>query len=92
MVGISGSCTLGDGVVMAGASGLVDHIEVGDGAIIGGRSMATHNVPAGQHVFGCPATEKNEAFRTISLTRRLPKLQAQLKQLLSRMETLEDTP
>ena len=90
MVGIGGSCTIGDGVILAGQVGLVDHVEVGDGAIVGGKSLVKHNVPPGHQVFGFPATEKSEAFKTISLTKRLPKLQAQLKKMQHRIKTLED--
>lgn len=88
-VGIAGSCRVGDGVVLAGQSGLVDNISVGDGAMIGAQSGATHNVAAGRQVFGMPAFDRAEAMRVIALTRRLPGLVKQLRQLISRVEGLE---
>ena len=88
-VGISGSCKLGDGVVLGGQVGLVDNIKVGDGTIIGARSGVIHNIEAGQQMIGTPAIERKEALRIISLTRRLPKLAEQLKQLSKRIEKFE---
>jgi UDP-3-O-[3-hydroxymyristoyl] glucosamine N-acyltransferase len=88
-VGISGSCKLGDGVVLAGQVGLVDNIEIGAGAIVGAQAGVTHNVAAMQQMFGSPATLKNEAIKAMILTRRLPKMSEQLKQLLARIEKLE---
>jgi UDP-3-O-[3-hydroxymyristoyl] glucosamine N-acyltransferase len=88
--GISGSCKIGDGVVLAGQAGLTDNIEVGNGVIVGAQSGVTHNIPPGQQLFGMPATEKTKAFRIISLTRRLPKIAEQLKQLAARVKKLEE--
>ncbi len=88
-VGISGSCKVGDGVVLAGQVGLVDNIELGDGTIVGAQSGVTHDVVAGQQLFGSPAVEIKQALRTIGLTKRLPKLAEQLKQISKRIERLE---
>ncbi len=88
-VGISGSCKLGDGVVLGGQVGLADNIEIGDGVIVGAQSGVTHNIAAGQQIFGSPATKRTEALRVIGLTRRLPKLAEQLKQLSTRIKRLE---
>jgi len=88
-VGIAGSAKLGDGVVLAGSAGVSDHVEIGDGVIIGARSVAFHDVAAGQQMFGTPATEKTEAIRVFSMTKRLPKLAEQLRQLITRVERLE---
>ena len=89
LVGISGSCKLGDGVVLAGQVGLADNIEIGDGTIIAAQSGVTHNIAAGQQLFGTPATGIKEALRIIGLTRRLPKLAEQLRELSTRIERLE---
>ncbi len=89
MVGIAGSCKLGDGVVLAGQVGVKDNIVIGDGVLVGGQSAIMHNVRAGEQIFGTPAIDGKEAFRIIGLTRRLPKVFEQLKQLSVRMEELE---
>lgn len=88
-VGISGSCKIGDGVVLAGQVGLVDNIEIGEGSVVGAQSGVVGNIAAGQQVFGTPATEKKEALQVTVLTRRLPKLAEQLKQLSARIKRLE---
>lgn len=88
-VGISGSCRLGDGVVLGGQVGLADNIEIGDGTMVGAKSGVMHNIAAGQKMLGTPAVESREALRVMSLTRRLPKLAEQLKQLNGRIKKLE---
>ena len=90
MTGLSGSSRLGDGVVLAGQVGIGDHIEVGDGAIVAGRSMVSHNIAPGKVVFGIPAIDKTEAFRIAAMTRRLPKMNEQLGDLIKRLEKLEN--
>ena len=88
-VGIAGSCKLGDGVVMGGQSGMTDNIEIGDGVMIGAQSGVISDVAAGRKVGGTPALEGKETMRLVGLTRRLPKLAEQLKQLSARIEKLE---
>ena len=88
-VGISGSCKLGDGVVLAGQVGVADNVEIGNGTMVGGKSVVFHSVAAGQQLLGTPATDKWEALRIVSLTKRLPKLAELLKQLHKRIERLE---
>ena len=90
-VGISGSCRIGDRVVLAGQVGLADNIQMGDGAMAGAQSGIIGNVAAGQRLFGSPAADLKEAMKLIGLTRRLPKLFEQLKQLSLRLEKLEAT-
>ncbi len=89
-VGIAGSSKLGDGVVMAGQSGAADNLEIGDGVMAGAQSAITHNIPAGKKLFGSPAFDSMEAFKVIGLTKRLPKLFKQVKQLEKQMEKLKE--
>ena len=89
LVGISGSCKLGDGVVLGGQVGLVDNIQIGDGAMVGAQSGVHNDVGAGEKALGSPATDGREALKIFGLTKRLPKLAEQLKQLSKRIERLE---
>ena len=89
MVGLAGSCKIGDGVVFGGQSGAGDNIEIGNGTMVGAKAGVVQNKAAGQQLFGMPAIDKKEALRVIGLTRRLPKLVEQLKQLSARIEELE---
>ena len=87
--GMGGSCKFGDGVVLAGRVGVIDHIEIGSGTMVGAASVVFHSVAAGQQLFGIPASEKKESLRAISSTKRLPKLIEQVRQLSTRVERLE---
>jgi len=90
-VGIAGSVELGDGVIIAGQAGVADHVKIGDGAIVAAKSAAMTDIPAGKQVYGFPARDIKKAFREIALTRRLPKMAEQLKQLAKKVEELEVT-
>ncbi len=87
--GIGGSTVLGDGVVLAGSAGISDNLEIAAGTIIGARSLAIQNTKPGQQLFGSPAIDKNEALRVFALSRRLPEMAEQLKQLRKKIEELE---
>ncbi len=72
--GISGSCTIGDGVFMGGQVGLADHIRVGDRVKVGAKSGLHKDVPDDASVFGYPAHDAVEAMRIAAALRRLPDL------------------
>lgn len=87
--GISGSCRLGDGVVLAGQVGIADNIEIGDNVKVGAQSGVMNNIGAGEKVLGSPANNIKEALHIMGLTKRLPNLNKQLKQLCKRVDKLE---
>ena len=87
--GLAGSCKLGDGVVCGGYGGVSDGVKIGDGAIVGPLSAVTTDTEAGKRVLGIPATDAMEALKVVSLSRRLPELFKQVKQLVKRTEKLE---
>ena len=88
-VGVAGSCKLGDGVVLGGQVGLADNIEIGDGTMVAAKSGVINSVQAGEKLAWTPAIKREDAFRTIGLVLRLPKMAKQLKQLGKRIEKLE---
>jgi UDP-3-O-[3-hydroxymyristoyl] glucosamine N-acyltransferase len=59
-VGIAGSSTLEDYVVMGGQSGVAGHLHVGQGAQIAGASHVIDNVKAGVRLVGTPAVPIRE--------------------------------
>jgi len=59
-VGLAGSVTLEDGVTMAGRSGVVGHLKVGEGATLLANSVVLKDVPPGSSVAGYPATDAAE--------------------------------
>jgi UDP-3-O-[3-hydroxymyristoyl] glucosamine N-acyltransferase len=66
-VGISGSVTLDDFVVLGGHVGIVGHLHVGKGAQIAGSANITRNVPAGARWGGTPAKPVRDWFREMHL-------------------------
>lgn len=53
--GISGSTRLGDGVMMGGRVGIIDHRTIGEGATLAAGSAVLQDVPAGETWGGYPA-------------------------------------
>ncbi|MEM8866652.1 MAG: UDP-3-O-(3-hydroxymyristoyl)glucosamine N-acyltransferase [Verrucomicrobiota bacterium] len=79
--GISGSTTLGDGVIVAGQAGIAGHLEIGSGAMLAGGAAVTRSLKPKEKVRGYPA-EPMLLFNRISvLQRRLPDLFKRFDQL-----------
>ncbi len=88
-VGVSGSTQLGRNVVLAGQAGLVGHIRIGDNAMVGAQGGVTKSVPADTKVSGYPAREHSLARKIYALIARLPELFREVRELASRVDTLE---
>jgi UDP-3-O-[3-hydroxymyristoyl] glucosamine N-acyltransferase len=89
--GISGSTQLGKGVILAGQSGAVGHITIGDGSKIGAKSAVTHDLPAGSFVIGHPAVEAGVWKRAVAAFVRLPEILRRLRALEKTERALERT-
>jgi UDP-3-O-[3-hydroxymyristoyl] glucosamine N-acyltransferase len=61
--GIAGSARLEDGVIVAGQSGISDHILIGANSIIYAKSAVFRSIPPGSHYWGIPARPKNQMQR-----------------------------
>jgi UDP-3-O-[3-hydroxymyristoyl] glucosamine N-acyltransferase len=72
-VGISGSATLDDYVVLGGHVGVVGHLHIGKGAQIAGASNIKDNVPAGARWGGTPAKPIRDWAREIQLLTMMAK-------------------
>ncbi len=70
-VGISGSTTLEDYVVLGGQVGVVGHLRIGMGAQIAGSSNVNKDVPPGVRWGGTPAKPVRDWFREITTLQRL---------------------
>ncbi|WP_018262668.1 UDP-3-O-(3-hydroxymyristoyl)glucosamine N-acyltransferase [Methylobacterium sp. WSM2598] len=70
-VGISGSTTLEDYVVLGGQVGVVGHLRIGMGAQIAGSSNINKDVPPGARWGGTPAKPVREWFREMTTLKRL---------------------
>ncbi len=81
-VGISGSTTLEDFVVLGGQAGVGGHITIGQGSKAGGQTGIAFDVPPGSYLNGTPAI-------SYMLERRLQILHQRLPDLFKRVELLE---
>lgn len=70
-VGIAGSVTIGDGVMLGGQAGIRDNVTIGKGARIAAKAGVMEDVPPGEAWFGFPAYDGRQAFRDITVLRRL---------------------
>ena len=70
-VGIAGSATIEDFVMLGGQAGLVGHITIGRGARVGAQSGVMNDVPAGEEWAGSPAVPARSWFRQLAAVKRL---------------------
>jgi len=87
-VGIAGSCTTGDNVVMAGQAGIKDKTQIGDGVIVGAQAGVHRNIPSGQQVLGSPAIPVREQRRIFQMIARLPEMHRQFRQLAAQIDVI----
>ncbi len=87
-VGIAGSSSTGEYVVMGGQVGVKDHVNVGAGARLGAQSGVSHDIPAGESYFGSPALPARQAHRVTGTLHRLPELRRELRELRKLVESL----
>ena len=88
-VGVSGSTELDDHVTLGGQAGLVGHIKIGKGAMVGAQSGVTKSVGAEAVVTGYPATTHTIWRRLQAMIHRLPDLFQRSKELEERVAELE---
>lgn len=91
-VGIAGSTTTGDFVVMAGQVGVRDHVHIGDGAVLAAQAGVPSDVPPGQTMIGSPARPMREQKLIFAATHKLPEFRRQLKELERRVAALWARP
>jgi UDP-3-O-[3-hydroxymyristoyl] glucosamine N-acyltransferase len=88
-VGVAGSTSTGDWVVMAGQVGVRDHVHIGDRAVLGARSGVSNDVEPGKTVLGEPAIDLRDRKLQLATISKLPEMRKDLKQLATRLEALE---
>lgn len=87
-VGIAGSTTTGDYVVMGGQAGVRDHIHIGAQSIIAAMSGLTNHVPEKSVMMGIPATpDREQKLKQVALS-KLPEMRRQFKKLSKQVEQL----
>jgi UDP-3-O-[3-hydroxymyristoyl] glucosamine N-acyltransferase len=95
-VGVAGSSSSGDYVVMAGQVGVPDHVRIGHRAILGAKSGIMRDVPDDSTVIGIPATPERDQMAKQAAFAKLPEMRRQLRSLTREVERLtaqlEQTP
>lgn len=90
-VGVAGSTSSGDWVVMAGQVGVRDHVHIGDKAVLGARSGVSCDIEAGKTVLGEPAIDLRDRKLQLATISKLPEMRKELKALAARLDALERT-
>jgi UDP-3-O-[3-hydroxymyristoyl] glucosamine N-acyltransferase len=80
-MGMAGSSSTGNFVVIAGQVGIVGHIHIADGAKVGGQAGVTKDVPPGQHMLGSPATPERDQKRILMSLEKLPEIRRDLRKI-----------
>jgi len=87
--GLAGSTHLGDYVTMAAQSASAGHLKIGDNAILTAQAAALKDLSGDTIYMGVPARPLREEQKKRALMARLPKLVAQVKELQSRLDELD---
>jgi UDP-3-O-[3-hydroxymyristoyl] glucosamine N-acyltransferase len=69
--GVAGSTTLGDYVMVGGAVSISDHLTIGSGAKIAGKSGVMRDVAPGETVAGYPAVPVRQWHKQTAALARL---------------------
>ncbi len=78
--GVAGSTKVGNNCVIGGQVGVNGHITIADGTKVGGKAGITKSVKkSGLSLNGNPAFELNDYLRAMSILRKLPDLEKQVR-------------
>ena len=91
-VGVAGSTTTGDYVVMAGQVGVRDHVHIGERAILAAKAGVSQDVPVGAHMLGVPAIREREQKIQFAAMSKLPEMRRQLRRLQRTIDELMRQP
>ncbi|MCX7886505.1 MAG: UDP-3-O-(3-hydroxymyristoyl)glucosamine N-acyltransferase [Verrucomicrobiae bacterium] len=81
LAGMAGSTIIGNRVTLAGQVGLAGHLTVGDNSTIMAQAGVTKDVPPNSVMLGSPAYPHTETKQIMIALRRLPDLQAKVREL-----------
>jgi UDP-3-O-[3-hydroxymyristoyl] glucosamine N-acyltransferase len=88
-VGIAGSTSTGDYVVMGGQAGIRDHVHIGTGAMLSAMAGVTNDVPEKAVMMGIPATPEREQKLKQAALAKLPEMRKEFKALRAAVAELE---
>jgi len=81
-VGIAGSCTVEDDVVLAGQAGIADHLRIGAGSLVAAQSGVIGDVEPRATVSGYPARDHRSVLRQAAALARLTPLVTSIERIL----------
>lgn len=81
---MGGSTVIGKNCLIAEDVGITDNVTIGDGAIVGGSSKVSKNIPPGSVVWGFPAQPIAKEKKERVLLRKLPEMWDVLRALKKR--------
>jgi UDP-3-O-[3-hydroxymyristoyl] glucosamine N-acyltransferase len=87
-VGIAGSTSTGDYVVLAGQVGIRDHVHIGSRTMVGAQAGVAADAGEDQILLGSPAIPRHEQAILFASLNRLPELRKTVKQLTRKVEQL----
>jgi len=80
-MGIAGSSSTGDYVIVAGQVGIVDHVHIGEQSLIGAKAGVTKDVLPRQRMLGAPATPEREQKRILMTLEHLPEMRKDMQRI-----------
>ncbi len=90
-VGIAGSSSTGDYVVLAGQVGVRDHVHIGEKSMVGAQSGVAYDLEPEQVVLGSPAIPRFEQAQQFAAISKLPEMRKTLKRLETQVQSLVQT-
>jgi UDP-3-O-[3-hydroxymyristoyl] glucosamine N-acyltransferase len=87
-VGIAGSTSTGDYVVLAGQVGVRDHIHIATKTMVGAQAGVIADTLENQVLLGSPAIPRNEQAILFASLSRLPELRKTVKKLTKQVEQM----
>jgi len=90
-VGIAGSSSTGDYVVIGGQAGLRDHVKIGTGARLSAMAGIVNDVPDGAVMLGIPATPEREQKLKLAALAKLPEMRQEFKQMRRTVAALQNS-
>jgi UDP-3-O-[3-hydroxymyristoyl] glucosamine N-acyltransferase len=88
-VGIAGSTTIEDDVVLAGQVGVAGHLRIGKGVVATAQTGVPNSVDAGTMISGYPAIPNRDWLKASAVFRQLPALKKRVAELEDRLAELE---
>ncbi len=88
--GIAGSSTLGNHVTLGGQVAIIDHLQIGDNAMISGQSGVVSNVAPGAVLSGTPAIPHLARLKASAIFPQLPGMRKLLAKHEKRLAAVEE--